>query len=208
MINISEKKFDEILTIVSIINDKELRERLMEALCNERDKKKDNNFIWQFVDVKNVYSCLRGVFHDAENKVAVASDGFKMVVSPKHYDERFAGKVVYKDGSVTNERFPLYKNVIPRDEILVPFEFRNFYTEIVKAKNMPYDKEKIKVGDRCVMLNNFVHGYGIGISLDNAKMIAKIGTDGWKRYEYMLVKKCDDGTIYMFMCKRNDEDEN
>lgn len=59
---------------------------------------------------------MKGVFHDAENKVAVATDTHVMIVSKADYIEDYAGRIIDKKGDDCKGRFPDYKRVIPKSE--------------------------------------------------------------------------------------------
>lgn len=59
-----------------------------------------------------------GVFHDAENKVAVASDTHVLIVSKPDYREFADGKshIIAKDGSEIKGKYVPYQKVIPSDD--------------------------------------------------------------------------------------------
>lgn len=59
---------------------------------------------------------IMGVFHDAENKVAVATDTHVLIVSKVDYNEDYAGRIIDKKGDDCKGRFPDYMRVIPKSE--------------------------------------------------------------------------------------------
>lgn len=66
---------------------------------------------------KDVYRPnLTGVFHDADNKVAAATDTHVLLVSKVDYNEEYAGRIIDKKGDDCKGRFPNYKCVIPKTE--------------------------------------------------------------------------------------------
>lgn len=63
---------------------------------------------------------LMGVFHDSENKVAVATDTHALIVSKSDYVECEESHIVAKNGDEIQGRYPDYKRVMPdTDECLL-----------------------------------------------------------------------------------------
>lgn len=79
---------------------------------NESNPRKAN--IYSFCSNDNVRLALTGVYHDGENKVAVASDGKIMIISKNDYKEEHSGKIMDKyDKEITDCRFPKYRSAFP-----------------------------------------------------------------------------------------------
>lgn len=63
---------------------------------------------------------LMGVFHDSENKVAVAADTHALIVSKSDYVECEESHIVAKNGDEIQGKYPNYKSVMPdTDECLL-----------------------------------------------------------------------------------------
>lgn len=63
---------------------------------------------------------LMGVFHDSENKVAVATDTHALIVSKSDYVECEESHIVAKNGDEIQGKYPNYKSVMPdTDECLL-----------------------------------------------------------------------------------------
>lgn len=63
---------------------------------------------------------LMGVFHDSENKVAVATDTHALIVSKSDYVECEESHIVAKNGDEIQGKYPDYKRVMPdTDECLL-----------------------------------------------------------------------------------------
>lgn len=65
---------------------------------------------------KSLLQRIMGVFHDAENKVAVATDTHVLIVSKVDYNEDYAGRIIDKKGDDCKGLFPDYKRAIPKSE--------------------------------------------------------------------------------------------
>lgn len=89
---------------------------------------------------KEKYRSIRGVFYDSETKQAIFSDGYILVASAKHYNEKFAGKIVGKNGEIINEYFPNWKQLRPsiKKEIDILQIPEDFLQERKKNKNTRY----------------------------------------------------------------------
>ena len=76
--------------------------------------------IYDWVGKENYRPNLMGVFHDAENKVAVATDTHALIVSKSDYVECEESHIVAKNGDEIRGRYADYKRVMPdTDECLL-----------------------------------------------------------------------------------------
>lgn len=82
--------------------------------------------IYDWTNPKGCYAFTRGVYYDAENSVAVATDTHVMLVSKSDYDASRANAIVAKNGDeVEGVRYPDYLRVIPKAENMREFQFDN-----------------------------------------------------------------------------------
>ncbi len=70
--------------------------------------------LYNYVRSKNTKRVLEGVYHDASAKKAVASDAQVMIITGKHYNAKYAGKVIDKNGSIIKEVYPKWNNLLPK----------------------------------------------------------------------------------------------
>lgn len=76
--------------------------------------------IYDWVSKENYRPNLMGVYHDAENKVAVASDTHALITSKRDYVECEESHIVAKNGDEIRGRYVDYKRVMPdTDECLL-----------------------------------------------------------------------------------------
>lgn len=76
--------------------------------------------IYDWVGKENYRPNLMGVYHDAENKVAVASDTHALITSKRDYVECEESHIVAKNGDEIRGRYADYKRVMPdADECLL-----------------------------------------------------------------------------------------
>lgn len=69
------------------------------------------------------YNALKGVYHDPEHEMAVATDSHILVATKADYNPDFAGKVVDKYGNeITTGRFPNWMRVIPSPDEDRPYD--------------------------------------------------------------------------------------
>lgn len=69
--------------------------------------------IYDWTDDKSIHTYAHGVYHDATDSVAVATETHVMLVSKSDYRADFAGKIIDKKGMAVNGRLHDYKRVIP-----------------------------------------------------------------------------------------------
>lgn len=76
--------------------------------------------IYDWVSKDNYRTQMCGVYHDAENKVAVASDTHALITSKRDYVECEESHIVAKNGDEIRGRYADYKRVMPdTDECLL-----------------------------------------------------------------------------------------
>lgn len=90
------------------------------VLLNTPQPKGGKVKIYDWVSKENYRPNLMGVYHDAENKVAVATDTHALIVSKSDYVECEESHIVAKNGDEVHDKFPNYKGVMPdTDECLL-----------------------------------------------------------------------------------------
>lgn len=90
------------------------------VLLNTPQSKGGKVKIYDWVAKDNLRPQMCGVFHDAENKVAVASNTRALIVSKRDYVECEESHIVAKNGDEIKVRYADYKRVIPDiDECLL-----------------------------------------------------------------------------------------
>ena len=90
------------------------------VLLNTPTQKGGKVKIYDWVSKENYRPNLMGVYHDAENKVAVATDTHALIVSKSDYVECEESHIVAKNGDEIRGRYADYKRVMPdTDECLL-----------------------------------------------------------------------------------------
>ena len=90
------------------------------VLLNTPTQKGGKVKIYDWVGKENYRPNLMGVYHDAENKVAVASDTHALITSKSDYVECEGSHIVAKNGDEIRGRYVDYKRVMPdTDECLL-----------------------------------------------------------------------------------------
>ena len=90
------------------------------VLLNTPTQKGGKVKIYDWVGKENYRPNLMGVYHDAENKVAVASDTHALITSKSDYVECEESHIVAKNGDKIRGRYVDYKRVMPdTDECLL-----------------------------------------------------------------------------------------
>ena len=105
----------------------EIKRQLHEFMIdNERTPKKNEFNIWDWTCNDDLRPVMNGIFHDKENKMAVATNAHMLVADADYYDESKVdsvgfdmGKSKYdrpidKYGNFIDGRFPNWKVVIPQ----------------------------------------------------------------------------------------------
>lgn len=90
------------------------------VLLNTPTQKGGKVKIYDWVGKENYRPNLMGVYHDAENKVAVATDTHALIVSKSDYVECEEAHIVAKNGDEIHGKYANYKSVMPdTDECLL-----------------------------------------------------------------------------------------
>lgn len=90
------------------------------VLLNTPTQKGGKVKIYDWTDKEQYRPNLMGVFHDSENKVAVATDTHALIVSKSDYVECEESHIVAKNGDEIQGKYPDYKRVMPdTDECLL-----------------------------------------------------------------------------------------
>lgn len=90
------------------------------VLLNTPQPKGGKVKIYDWVGKENYRPQLMGVYHDAENKVAVATDTHALIVSKSDYVECEESHIVAKNGDEIHGKYANYKSVMPdTDECLL-----------------------------------------------------------------------------------------
>lgn len=90
------------------------------VLLNTPQPKGGKVTIYDWVGKEQYRPTLMGVFHDAMNKVAVATDTHALIVSKRDYVECVESHIVDKNGDDIHGRYVDYKRVMPdTDEYLL-----------------------------------------------------------------------------------------
>ena len=90
------------------------------VLLNTPTQKGGKVKIYDWVSKENYRPNLMGVYHDAEDKVAVATDTHAIIVSKSDYVECEESHIVAKNGDEIRGRYADYKRVMPdTDECLL-----------------------------------------------------------------------------------------
>ena len=105
----------------------EIKRQLHEFMIdNERTPKKNEFNIWDWTCNDNLRPVMNGIFHDKENKMAVATNAHMLVADADYYDESKVDSVGFdmgkskhdrpidKYGKFIDGRFPNWKAVIPQ----------------------------------------------------------------------------------------------
>ena len=105
----------------------EIKRQLHEFMIdNERTPKKNEFNIWDWTCNDSLRPVINGIFHDKENKMAVATNAHMLVADADYYDESKVDSVGFdmgkskhdrpidKYGKFIDGRFPNWKAVIPQ----------------------------------------------------------------------------------------------
>ena len=72
--------------------------------------------IYDWVEKEKLRPQLMGVFHDADDQVAVATNTHVLIVSKVDYNEGYAGRIIDQKGDECEGRYVNYKCVFPKKE--------------------------------------------------------------------------------------------
>ena len=183
-----------------------IREFLVDNDKSRKVKKNDLS-VWNFVDNDPIRPVMNNVHYNHEDKVAVASDGRKLLVSHKDYrpiHETYEVEIT-KDGKKTKEvreytvydkydkgidgRYPNYKGVIPHDKSLTPVTLAS-EEEIIKRIAEAKAEHKLlgltKPDKRIAISVMGDDKYGVdftfrnlAVSMEHVNFMLSAGLDGW-----------------------------
>ena len=184
-----------------------IREFLVDNDKSRKVKKNDLS-VWNFVDNDPIRPVMNNVHYNHEDKVAVASDGRKLLVSHKDYrpiHETYEVEIT-KDGKKTKEvreytvydkydkgidgRYPNYKGVIPHDKSLTPVTLAS-EEEIIKRIAEAKAEHKLlgltKPDKRIAISVMGEDKYGVdftfrnlAVSMEHVNFMLSAGLDGWQ----------------------------
>lgn len=184
-----------------------IREFLVDNGKSRKVKKNDLS-VWNFVDNDPIRPVMNNVHYNHEDKVAVASDGRKLLVSHKDYrpiHETYEVEIT-KDGKKTKEvreytvydkydkgidgRYPNYKGVIPHDKSLTPVTLAS-EEEITKRIAEAKAEHKLlglaKPDKRIAISVMGEDKYGVdftfrnlAVSMEYVNFMLSAGLDGWQ----------------------------
>lgn len=173
------------------------------VLLNTPQPKSGKVKIYDWVGKWGYRPTLMGVFHDAENKVAVASDTYALIVSKCDYVECEESHIVDKNGDDIRGRYVDYKRVMPdTDEYLLYDVDRDKIKRILTEyraerklnKSVEYlainigspDKPLYLTPDNCKLLLQLPDGdFFVSASDYNSRAIAYESEDGNYRAIFM-----------------------
>ncbi len=69
--------------------------------------------IYDYIDPKKKQSCITGVYHDKEHKLAVATDALIMIATSKDYNPSKAGQIIDRFGEDKQQKYPNYRQILP-----------------------------------------------------------------------------------------------
>lgn len=132
---------------------------------------------WKCVAKDKMRPVLNGIYFDAERKLAVATNGQVIFASPLLYDEQYAGKVIAKDGSEIEERFPKYQPFLLNEEDCVPANFVDDETAAMRLKWLKTDAQanNRKVNDYTINLSPETGEKGFWFSPKLAELLYRFG---------------------------------
>lgn len=93
---------------------KQIYDKLQEAMACESNVVNIGKVdLYSLASNDKLRPALQGVFHQEGNRIV--SDSVILAVIKSEYPSELEGKIIAKDGSVIEERYPNYKSVIPAD---------------------------------------------------------------------------------------------
>lgn len=113
------KSLEKLQTAIKAINFKnedgslDVALNLLHEFMVDNESKQKRTTIKDFRAKEKYRPAMCGIFHDADDKVAVATDGHVLLVSKSDYNEDFAGKTVDEYGNEIESKIPKYKSVLP-----------------------------------------------------------------------------------------------
>lgn len=135
----------EAIKMIELIDTEDVRKELainrmkQFVLLNTPTQKGGKVKIYDWTGKEQYRPNLMGVFHDAENKVAVATDTHALIVSKSDYVECEESHIVAKNGDEIQGKYPNYKGVMPDTDDCLMFDVD---TEKVKQLLIQYRAER------------------------------------------------------------------
>lgn len=133
--------------------------------------------IWKAVDKRQCSFVLEGVYyHDG---TMVASDGNILVVLKSDYPSEYEGKIIKKDGTTIDRRYPKYQQVIDSAKAKIVGSFIPTWDNVARAKrDISLDKKfkgaqgfpwrSVRIADsvavsykKALLLESFCKTYGV-----------------------------------------------
>ena len=166
------------------------------VLLNTPTQKGGKVKIYDWVGKENYRPNLMGVYHDAENKVAVASDTHALITSKSDYVECEESHIVAKNGDEVHGKFPNYKGIMPdTDECLLydvdRDKIKRILTEYRAERKLDKSVEYLAINigspdkpyylspDNCKLLLQLPDGdFFVNANDYNSRMIAYESEDG------------------------------
>ena len=166
------------------------------VLLNTPTQKGGKVKIYDWVGKENYRPNLMGVYHDAENKVAVASDTHALITSKSDYVECEESHIVAKNGDEVHGKFPNYKGIMPdTDECLLydvdRDKIKRILTEYKAERKLDKSVEYLAINigspdkpyylspDNCKLLLQLPDGdFFVNANDYNSRMIAYESEDG------------------------------
>ena len=136
-------KLQTIYTKLMQIDETTLAEMITEVVRAETVITKVGKFsFYDFVSKEKCREVMQGVYHDDGFKVA--SDGYTLIAIREEYDKDFEGKILAKDGSFTEGRYPKWRRVIPQEDGEVYEIDESKFTEQLAKIRAEYKMQYVK----------------------------------------------------------------
>ena len=97
---------------------------------------------YDFVSKENNCEVMQGIYHDDGFKVA--SEGHILIAIREEYDKDFEGKILAKDGSFIEQRYPRWRSVIPQEDGEVYEIDESKFTEQLAKIRAEYKMQYVK----------------------------------------------------------------
>lgn len=136
-------KLQTIYTKLMQIDETTLAEMITEVVRAETVIMKVGKFSFYDFVVKEKYrEVMQGVYHDDGFKVA--SEGHILIAIREEYDKDFEGKILAKDGSFIEGRYPKWRSVIPQEDGEVYEIDESKFTEQLAKIRAEYKMQYVK----------------------------------------------------------------
>lgn len=136
-------KLQTIYTKLMQIDETTLAEMITEVVRAETVITKVGKFsFFDFVSKEKCREVMQGVYHDDGFKVA--SEGHILIAIREEYDKDFEGKILAKDGSFIEQRYPRWRSVIPQEDGEVYEIDESKFTEQLAKIRAEYKMQYVK----------------------------------------------------------------